>query len=204
MILRNSRTLPSGRTAITVAAAPAKITKGQRQDWPSTATAAVEMTMISMVAQPTFCAMFSRVGTTDPRRPTRPRSETIAGAPVLAPMTAEAPSKIAPSPQPMTIAAMASPTDPAVVAISAPVSGPKRLMPRLPHIASWSVNRSGRGGSVVRVSGASRVGCAETSGEVVGVEVTDIADSLRRHYPVRFGRSADPRTHSALSAHHLV
>ena len=26
-----------------------------------------------------------------------------------------------------------------------------------------------------------------------GVEVTDIAGSLRRHYPVRFGRSADPR-----------
>jgi hypothetical protein len=37
------------------------------------------------------------------------------------------------------------------------------------------------------------------------VEVTDIAGSLRRHYPVRFGRSADPRcTHSALSAHHVV
>jgi hypothetical protein len=36
--------------------------------------------------------------------------------------------------------------------------------------------------------------------------VTDIAGSLRRHYPVRFGRSADPRckTHSALSAHHVV
>jgi hypothetical protein len=37
-------------------------------------------------------------------------------------------------------------------------------------------------------------------------EVTDMAGSLRRHYPVRFGRSADPRcrTHSALSAHHVV
>jgi hypothetical protein len=31
------------------------------------------------------------------------------------------------------------------------------------------------------------------SSVVVGVEVRDIAGSLRRHYPVRFGRSADPR-----------
>jgi hypothetical protein len=162
--------------------------------------------MISIVAQPTFCAIFSRVGTIEPRRPTRPRSETIAGAPVFAPMTAEAPSKIAPSPQPMRIAASASPIDPAVVAISAPVSGPKRLMPRLAHIASWSVNRRGRGGSVVRVRGASGLGCPEASGVVAGVDVTDIAGSLRRHYPVRFGRSADPRcrTHSALSAHHVA
>ncbi len=57
----------------------------------------------------------------------------MAGAPVAAPMTAEDPSRIAPSPQPMTIAAIARPTDPAVVAISAPVSGPNRLMPRLAH-----------------------------------------------------------------------
>jgi hypothetical protein len=28
---------------------------------------------------------------------------------------------------------------------------------------------------------------------LVGVEVVDIACSLRRHYPVRFRRSADPR-----------
>jgi hypothetical protein len=78
-------------------------------------------------------------------------------------------------------------------------------MPRLAHIASWSVNRSGRGGSVVRVSGASRVDCSEALGVVVGVDVTDTAGSLRRHYPVRFGRSADPRCmHSALSAHHVV
>ena len=46
---------------------------------------------------------------------------------------------------------------------------------------------------------------ATTAGSVglVGVDVSDIAGSLRRHYPVRFGRSADPRcrTHSALSAH---
>ena len=79
----------------------------------------------------------------------------MAGAPVVAPITAEAPSRIAPIPQPTTIAACASPTEPAVVAISAPVSGPNRLMPRLPHRANWSVNPSGRGGSVVRVSGAS-------------------------------------------------
>ena len=134
--LRSSRTLPSGRTAIAVAAAPATITNGQRQASPSTATAAVEMTMISMVAQPMFCAMLSRVGTTDPRRPTRPRSATMAGAPVVAPNTADAPSRTAPRVQPTTMAAMARPTEPTVVATRAPVSGPNRLMPRLPHMAS--------------------------------------------------------------------
>ena len=35
-------------------------------------------------------------------------------------------------------------------------------------------------------------------------EEMDMTDSLRRHYPVRFSRSADPLTHSALSAHHVV
>jgi hypothetical protein len=60
----------------------------------------------------------------------------MAGAPVAVPMTAENPRRIAPSTQPMTIAAIASATDPAVVAISAPVSGPNRLIPRLAHSAS--------------------------------------------------------------------
>jgi hypothetical protein len=47
------------------------------------------------------------------------------------------------------------------------------------------------------VSGASPAGPSAAS-VVVGVEVTDIAGSLRRHYPVRFGRSADPRCRNAL------
>src|SRR5215207_6540306 len=205
MTLRNSRTLPSGRTAITVAPAPAKITKGHRQDWPNTATAAVEITMISMVAQPMFCAMLSTVGTTEPRRPTRPRSVTMAGAPVVAPMIAEAPSRIAPSPQPTTIAAIASPIDPAVVAISAPVSGPNRLMPRFAHIASWSLNRSGLGGSVVRVSGASVAGRSGASRVLFGLDVTDIAApyaGIIRSGSV--GRRTRCYTHSALSAHRWV
>ena len=155
MTLRSSRTLPSGRTAISVAPAPARSTNGQRQASPSTAVAAVAMTMISIVAQPTFWAMLSRVGTTEPRRPTSPRSDTMAGAPVVAPNIAEAPSSSAPRPQPTTMARMARPTEPVVVATRAPVSGPNRLIPRLPHIASWSTKPSGRGGSVVRVSGAS-------------------------------------------------
>ena len=49
-----------------------------------------------------------------------------------------------------------------------------------------------------------RLDCAPAtgSGGASGSEVTDMTRSLRRHYPVRFGRSADPRlTHSALSAH---
>ena len=155
MIFRSIRTLPSGRTAMIVAAAPAISTNGQRHASPTTATAAVAITMISMVAQPMFCPMLRIVGTTDPRRPSNPRSDTIAGAPVVAPKTADAPSSSAPRQQPTTMAAIARTTEPAVVAISAPVSGPKRLMPRFPHIANWSENRSGLGGSVLRVSGAS-------------------------------------------------
>ena len=138
-----------------MAAAPARITKGQRQAGPRIATAAVAMTMISIVAQPMFWAMLSRVGTIEPRRPSMPRIETMAGAPVVAPKTAEAPSSVAPRAQPTTIAAMASGTEPVVVATRAPVSGPKRLIPRLPHMASWSRKPSGRGGSVVSTSGAS-------------------------------------------------
>jgi hypothetical protein len=204
-----------------VATAPAPITNGQRQASPTMATAAVEITMISIVAQPRFWAMFNTVGMTDPRRPTRPRSETMAGAPVLTPNRAEAPSSTEPRAQPTTMARIDSPTEPTVVAINAPVRGPNSEMPRLAHKANWSVNRSGRGGSVVRVSGASRFDRAGARGESSGsggaeesaaaerLEVTDTTDSLRRHYPVRFGRSADPPglegpVHSALSAHHLV
>ena len=79
----------------------------------------------------------------------------MAGAPVVAPTIAEAPSSSAPRAQPTTMAAMARPTEPVVVATRAPVSGPNRLIPRLPHMASWSTKPSGRGGSVVSVSGAS-------------------------------------------------
>ena len=193
--LRSSRTLPSGRTAISVAPAPAMSTNGQRQASPRIAVAAVAMTMISMVAQPTFWAMFSSVGTTEPRRPTSPRSDTMAGAPVVAPNMAEAPSSSAPSPQPTTMASTARPTEPVVVATRAPVSGPNRLIPRLPHMASWSTKPSGRGGSVVRTSGASVAAVREA-----GVRRTQVGgggrhrcSSLRRHYPVRFGRSAGPR-----------
>ena len=92
-----------------------------------------------------------------------------------------------------------------VATTRAPVSGPKRLMPRLPHMASWSTKRNGLGGSVVRTRGASVRAGAEVRFATAGEEEeeTDIErHSLRRHYPVRFGRSADPRTHSALSAHH--
>ena len=112
--------------------------------------------MISIVAQPMFWAMLSTVGTTEPRRPTRPRSETMAGAPVVAPKTAEAPSSDgAQSAADDDGQRWPGRTEPVVVATSAPVSGPNRLIPRLPHMASWSMKPSGRGGSVVRVSGAS-------------------------------------------------
>ena len=136
MTLRSRRTLPNGRTAIVVATAPATMTNGQRHSAPTTATAAEEMTMISIVAQPMFWAMFKMVGATDPRRPSSPRSATIAGAPVVTPNMADAPSSSAPSPQPTTIAVIARPTEPVVATTRAPVSGPNRLIPRLPHIAS--------------------------------------------------------------------
>ncbi len=119
------------------------------------------MTMISIVAQPTFCAMLSTVGTTEPRRPNRPRNETMAGAPVVAPNIAEAPSSNAPMAQPTTTATIASPTDPVVKTTRAPVIGPNKLIPRFAHIASWSRNPSGRGGSVVSCSGASSRGGAD-------------------------------------------
>ena len=167
--------------------------------------------MISMVAQPMFWAMLSSVGATEPRRPNSPRSDTMAGAPVVAPKIAEPPSSSAPIMQPTTTAAMASATEPVVRAITAPVSGPNRLMPRLAHIASWSTKRSGRGGSVVSWSGASAAGSRLRRGLAVRMDfdVMDMAiDSLRRHYPVRFGRSVDQPAsadqHPTLSAHHVV
>ena len=146
------------------------------------ATAAVEMTMISMVAQPMFWPMFSTVGAIEPRRPSSPRRETMAGAPVVAPKSAEVPSRPAPRVQPTTMAPMASQTEPVVAAIRAPVSGPNRLMPRFAHMANWSKNRSGRGGSVVRTMGASgRRAEPGAPSTVVGAEV-DVAISENPPY----------------------
>ena len=97
--------------------------------------------MISIVAQPMFCAMLSSVGSTEPRRPTRPRSVTMAGAPVAAPNRGEAPSSDRPERRSRRRSplAPARPIQPSSRS-ARPVSGPNRLMPRLPHRASWSMN----------------------------------------------------------------
>ena len=80
-----------------MATAPARITNGQRQASPTTATAAVEMTMISMVAQPMFCAMLSTVGSDRAAAAEQPAQRRPWPARRwLTPNMAEAPSRTAP------------------------------------------------------------------------------------------------------------
>ena len=168
MNFRSTFTLPSGRTAIAVAISPASSTNSQRQRSLVTATAAWEMTMISIVAQPMFCAMFSTVGATEPRRPNRPRRLAIAGAPVCEPNTAAPPRTRAPIPQPTTTASSPFSSDPVYAATRAPVTGPNSEIPRLPQRVNWSRKPSVRGASVVRTSGAS-VGVSDESRAAVVV-----------------------------------
>src|SRR3954465_5524361 len=76
------------------------------------------------------------------------------------------------------------------------VTGPRIDMPRLPHSPIWSHQPRTRGGGSSRVEAASACGAG-----CVGFSRSAVMHvSLRRHYPVRFVRSAAPRISAALSA----
>ena len=102
-----------------------------------------------------FWAMLMVVGSTDPRLPNMPRMVAMAGAPVTEPNTADAPSTTPPSAQPTAVATRANVRSPVAATINAPLTGPKRLMPKLPHIVVWSNHPKVRGRSVVSSNGAS-------------------------------------------------
>ena len=140
---------------MSVHSAPATITNGQCQAAPTMCVAALVITMISIIAQPMFCAMLSTVGTTDAPRPNRPRNPTIDGVPVWAPMPAAPPSNRAPTSVPSAHAASPPTSEPTDWVTSAPVSGPNRVTPNDAHMAVWAPAPRVRGGLSVSVSGAS-------------------------------------------------
>jgi len=172
---------------------------------PTTRAAAMEITISSVVAQPMFCARFSTVGTVEPRRPSRPRSAIMAGAPVVAPNAADEASSADPISTPSTIATKARVNDPVASATVTPVSGPNRLIPRFAHNRTWSSRSNGRGGSALRVSGASAAAGELRRPPSPGTGGRRSRDSMRsrlRHghlptpAPGQFGRSADPDAHT--------
>src|SRR5579862_6549537 len=100
------------------------------------------MTTTSNTDQPTSCTMLTRVGRYDRRPPNRPRSNTIAGAPVCAPGTAAAASISAPSTVPTTTAAPAATNDNRGTPFGARTynapTGPSNETPRLAQRPTWS------------------------------------------------------------------
>ena len=125
----------------------------------------------------------------------------MAGAPVCAPGSPASASGTVPSRVPATIAVSAAASDssgvPAPSGCStkiAPVK-PSRLTPRLPHSPNWSSRLSacGTGSASVRATSERRSPGTVTNSpedEVTDVLAVAMVASLRRHYPVRFGRSA--------------
>ena len=153
----SSRTEPSGRSAIAVASAPAIRTYAQRGSPDHTACAANEMIHTSYVAHPMHWSRLSTVGAYEPVRPSRPRSSTMVGAPVIAPARATAASSRQPSTVPATIATTVARNDCPGATRNVAVTGMRRLIPRLAQSPNWSAKPSERGWSSVRVAGASAV-----------------------------------------------
>ena len=107
--LRSTRIEPSGQMVSAVVTAPAASTHTQRGSRPPvSASRPAAITSSSNTAQPRHCAMFSTVGTNEALAPSRPRSSTMAGAPVFAPSTSDAPRISPPSTEPTTIAVTAA------------------------------------------------------------------------------------------------
>ena len=102
---RSTLIAPSGLIVSAVVMPPAITTQTHdaRCPWVN-ACKPCEMTTSSNTAQPRHCAMFSTVGRNDAFAPSRPRINTMAGAPVFAPSTRVAPRIRPPSTDPTTIA----------------------------------------------------------------------------------------------------
>src|SRR6478609_5049565 len=193
--LRSTRMEPSGQMVRAVVTVPAASTHAHRGRCPPVrASSPAEITSSSNTAQPRHCAMFNTAGTNDAFAPSRPRSNTMAGAPVFAPSTSEAPRISPPSIEPTTIAVTAagrlSGPAPNGVRIDRAPAKPSRLTPRFPQKPSWSSRPRVRGAGWVSVIGASDADGGElpgSSGSAV-VLLDDDVDmarylSLRRYEP---------------------
>src|SRR5580693_6540390 len=207
---RSTRIAPSGRIVSSPVAVPAIRTYPHFGRAGATVWAAVAIVTSSNTPQPRHCTMFATVGRYDSLAPNRPRSSTIAGAPVSAPGSPASARATVPSKVPATIAVSAAasessgvPAPPGCRTKIAPVK-PSRLTPRLPHSPNWSSRLSacGTGSARLRATSERRSPGTVTKVSFVVFAVLDVvadtAASLRRHYPDRFRRSAAPR--AALSA----
>ena len=208
--LRSTRIEPSGQMVNAVVTPPASSTHAHRGRCPPvSACSPAEMTSSSNTAQPRHCAMFSTVGTNDAFAPSRPRSSTMAGAPVFAPSTSEAPRISPPSAEPTTIAVTAagrfSGPAPNGVRIDKAPAKPEQADAEVAPEAELVEQAEGawrRLGERHRRFGTARAGGLSRRGRffrgwVVGVvldEGADMADylSLRRYEPDQVQAVGDP------------
>ena len=191
-----TRTAPSGRTAMAVASTPAATTNGARGR-SSAREAASAMTTISKVAQPTHCTRLTTVGSAEARRPSRPRSSTIAGTRSRADGAAVSPSSAPPRTAPTTTAATVTASGRPGRTTKAAATGSSRLMPRLPNRPAVSRSPSAASGGSARVSGASPAGRADGTTVLIAAPYAGITRSGsdgRRHVqpPSQPGRSRAP------------
>src|SRR4051812_39314535 len=133
------------------------------------------MTTSSNVPQPTSCTTLSTDGIHDRTPPNRPRSSTMAGAPVAAPGIAESPTIALPITVPTTVASTAAPTvsggAPAGRRTASTPAKPRRLTPRLAQNAPWSRNPRVLGTGPSRVGATSATGVSALVGLELGVDV---------------------------------
>ena len=134
---------------------------------PSASVPAWAMTTSSNVPQPMSWTTLSTDGIQDSTPPNRPRSSTIAGAPVAAPGIAESPIIALPIAVPTTVATIAAVTvsggAPAGARTASTPAKPSRLTPRLAQKAPWS--RKPR----VFGTGPSRVGATSAGARLATV-----------------------------------
>ena len=175
--------MPSGRNVSSVVTTPAPSTHAQVGP-PTASVPACAITTSSNVPQPMSCTTLSTEGIHESTPPNRPRSTTIAGAPVRAPGIADSPTMALPIRVPTTVATsaaeMVSGGAPAGCRTARTPAKPSRLTPRFAQKAPWSSSPSDRG------TGPSRVGATSSAprGRSVVVpdpdEVDDVVDGMLR------------------------
>ena len=137
-----------------VASTPAPRTNGHRGA-SSARDAASAMMTISKVAQPRHCRTLSPVGRALARRPSSPRSSTIAGTRSRAAGAAVRPSSTAPITAPTAMASRLTPSGRPASTTKDAATGSSRLTPRLAHRPRVSRRPSSCEAGSARVRGAS-------------------------------------------------
>ncbi len=144
------------------------------------------MTTTSKVAHPRHCTRLSPVGSQDARRPSRPRSSTIAGTRSRAPGAAVSPSSAPPSSDPTATASRVTPSGRPASTTNDAATGSSRLTPRFAHSPNVSRSPWSATGSSASTTGASGGGLVRVT---LLVTVSPYA-GMTRTGPTVDGRSA--------------